>query len=343
MPHPHFDSVISSLVEPWFYGNPRSAGMNYGRLLTDKFGTRTDKDAVDSGLGLGAYLVHSETNKRQRTALRAVMCAHVLMRNEPASRLPALKKQYESLALDALKRAFIGQFPILQNDPNRVLWGPGNFSDPILLPELRIKQSWVGKAVPKYTFIVHTNEFPETPSAVFADPIAELSKYSASSFSLLDNRKPFTYFPQGLIFKVPANNILVTYQADLMSALRENSAHGPTFVKHTFAEEITELSMASSSGKLLSPASVIAKQDPSLQKASIGVKSKYNELLICGKASVPLPHGVTGALALKGLFISIKKNGDIAGAPYNAEERHEACKRLARLHKVPLLYLPNEV
>lgn len=148
MPHPHFDSVISSLVEPWFYGNPRSAGTNYGKLLTDKFAVRTDKDAIEKGLGLGAYLVHSEANKQQRMALRAVMCAHVLMRNEAATRLPAVKKQYESLALDALKRAFIGQFPILQNDPMRGLWSPGNFTDPIMLNELRIKQSWVGKAVP---------------------------------------------------------------------------------------------------------------------------------------------------------------------------------------------------
>jgi len=335
--------VISSLVEPWFYGNPRSAGTNYGKLLTDKFAVRTDKDAIEKGLGLGAYLVHSEANKQQRMALRAVMCAHVLMRNEAATRLPAVKKQYESLALDALKRAFIGQFPILQNDPMRGLWSPGNFTDPIMLNELRIKQSWVGKAVPSYTFIVHTNEFPEKPSPVFANPIAELSQYSASSFSLLNNRKPFTYFPQGLIFKVPANNVLVTYQADLMSVLRENSAHGPTYVKQTFAEEITELSMASSSGQLLSPASVLAKQDPSLQRPSIGVKSKYNELLICGKAGVPLPHGQTGSLKLNGLFIAIKKNGEIAGAPYNAEERHKACKNLARRHNVPLLYLPNEV
>ena len=338
MPHAHVDSVIQALSEPWFYGGPRNAGANYGKELLSKFNARRDKDALDAGLGLGNYLVHSEANKRQRVVLRAAMLANVLMRDRPATELPAAKQRFQSLPLDALKRAFINQFPVLDNGA-RGAWDVGQFTDPILLPDLRTCQSWVGKTVPPYMFIVHSNESPQLPSAVFRDPIGEISKYNASSFSVMSSRKPFTYFPQGLIFRVPANNVLVTHHSDVGSVLRENSVHGPKFSKQTFAEEITELSMATGSGGMSTPLELISQQDKN--RDSVGVKSRYNELLICGTPGMTLPHGISGALRLKGVFITITKDGNIAGPPFNAAARLAACEEHARRLKVPMLYLPN--
>ena len=338
MPHAHVDSVIQALSEPWFYGGPRNAGRNYGKELLRKFNTRGDKDAIDKGLGLGNYLIHSETNKRQRMALRATMLAHVLMRDKLAMDLPSIKSLFESLQVDALKRAFINQFPGLDNG-SRQAWDVGQFTDPILLPDLRTQQSWVGKAIPHYMFIVHSNEFPETPSEVFRDPIGEISKYNASSFSVMSSRKPFTYFPQGLIFRVPANNVLVTHHSDVGSVLRENSIHTPIFSKQTFTEEITELSMATGEGGLSTPLELVRQQNTDLD--SVGVKSKYNELLVCGKPGMTLPHGLSGALRLKGVFITISKDGKIAGPPFNAPQRLAACEEHARRLNVPMLYLPN--
>lgn len=337
MPYAHVDSVIDALVEPWFFGAPRSAGENYGKLLTSKFNARGDQAAVDKALALGGYLIHTQDNKNKRLALRAVMLAAMLMKGTKVSEVDAVRKRCESLPLDALKRAFANQFPGLEGDGLRGTWDPAFFTMPILLPELRELTNWTGKTIPNYQFIVHTSEDPITPSAVFNDPIGELAKYSASSFSLMSNKKPFTYFLQGLIVRVPVNNILVTYHSDLLSVLREQSIHQPTFVKHTFAEEIGELSMATGSGGLKSPATILRDQNAA---GSFAIKSKYNELLICGRSGVPLPQGVTGALKLQGVFITCTRDGKILGG--QGEERRKACEGHAKRLKVPLLYLPNE-
>lgn len=336
MPYAHVDSVIQALVEPWFFGAPRSAGENYGKLLTRQFNARGDQAAVDAALGLGGYLIHTQANKNKRVALRAVMLASILMKGTKVGEVDALRKRCESLPIDALKRAFANQFPGLDGDGMRDLWSPAFFTMPILLPELCTLTNWTGKTIPNYQFIVHTSEDPITPSAVFQDPLGELSKYAASSFSLMNNKKPATYFLQGLIFKIPANNILVTYHSDLLSVLREQSVHKPTYGKHTFAEEIGELSMATGSGGLLSPGAIIRAQDSA---GSFAIKSRYNELLICGKPGMPLPQGVTGALQLQGMFISCTKDGKILG--FDGDARKKACKRHAERFNVPLLYLPN--
>jgi hypothetical protein len=338
----HIDAIVAALREPWFFGDSggrttaSKAGENYGTILRDKFNLRRDQAAIDKALGLGFYVIHSEGNKRQRMALRAVLAAHVLMKNRDADDIARIRPTYESMSFDALKRAFVNFFPLDDDKFKRRAWSTMRFTDPCWLRALRTRQDWRNKAIPSYQFLVHTNDNPTT-APLWQDPVAELSKYSCSSLTLLSNQKPFTYFVQGVILRVPAVNVLVTYHADLMSKPREESVHKPKFLKHTFAEEIHELAMASG-GELLSPAEIIQKQG--LTSPSVGVRSLYNEILVCGTSGVPLPWGVTGPLKLVGVFMQTDKKGDLL-RPFDAPQRLKACQDCAKRFHVPLLFLPN--
>ena len=350
MATPHFDAVIDALSQPWYFTESKARATaaaqarTYATILTDEFNKRGDKEAIDSALGLGAYLVHSEANKRKRLALRAVLLADVLMKKRPASDIAHLRPRYESLAFDALKRALINLFPLMQGDANRAFWAPDFFTDPILLPDLRIQEDWRNKPVPPYMFIVHASDNPAKP--LWQDPVGEIAKYSGSSMSLISNQKPYVYsasgMVQGVIFRVPAKNILITYHADIMTTLHAGTVHKPAMGK-TLAEEILELAAASGaiSGGLATPTTLLGKTGPA-RPPSVGMPngSNYNEIVVCGKAGVPLPWGVTENLKLVGFFMFTTKDGKLL-QPFDAPARLTACEAHAKRLKRPLLFLPH--
>ena len=133
-------------------------------------------------------------------------------KRQPAE-IPGLCRLHGSLPLDGLKRAFVNLFPVgNQHDPKRVLWNPDFFTDPIWLRDLRTRQDWTGKPVPSHRFLVHMSDDPA--KILWLNPVAELAKYSGSSLTLMSNTKPYAYTTgnkiQGVIFRVPANNMVRT-------------------------------------------------------------------------------------------------------------------------------------
>jgi hypothetical protein len=346
MPTPHFDAIIAALNQPGFFAEnaarstAAAQAKSYATILTQNFSQRADKDAIDAALALGVYLWHSEVNKKQRLILRAVLLAHILLKNEPIANIPFLRLRYESLAFDALKRAFVSVFP-LPDDTARLLWNPDYFTLPIELAELRTEQDWRHQRVPDYMFIVHGSDDPS--KVLWQDPVKEVEKYSGSSMTLMSNEKPYIYqavgMVQGVIFKVPAKNILVTYRADLMSVLRAGTVKNPGAGTLTFGEEIIEL--AAASGALLSPRQLLRLTNRTDQGPSVsGVLNKYNEIVVCGKPGVPLPWGVTEKLKLVGMFMQITKAGALLGG--NAPQRKIDIEAHAKRLRCPLLFLPNE-
>src|SRR5438552_3643209 len=109
MPYPEFDKTVAELDQPWFIGP--HAGTNYRGILTTKFNAAFNRPQIEAALSLGVYLVHSDTNKQHRAALRAVMLANFLMNSHPVDLRDQLKKRYQALDLVSLKRAFANSFP----------------------------------------------------------------------------------------------------------------------------------------------------------------------------------------------------------------------------------------
>lgn len=341
MPTSHFAAVLAALRGSWFFTDSVSRstaaeqGRAYASRLEQAFNPRADKEAIESALGLGFYAVHTQANEQKRLALRAVLAAEMLIKNRRPADIPALRRPYECLPLDALKRAFVHLFPVGQADSNREKWAPNNFTDPSQLPALKNREDWTGRSVPPYMFLVHMNANPAT-SAVWQEP-DRFDRYSASSLTLMSNKKPFTYpgpgQTQGLILRVPENNILVTHYTDLMSQLHlESIAKEKT--GRSLAEEILEL-ISATGGRLEAPETVLNMTNSGTP--TVGMSSKYNEVVVCGKPGVQLPWGVTEKVQVVGMFMLVTKDGKLL---IGGEERLQAM----RIHckNLPLLFLPNE-
>ena len=71
MPTPRFDAVIAALTESWFFpesvarSTAAAQGAAHAKTLRDEFNSRPDQAAIESSLGLGAYLVHTQANQRK--------------------------------------------------------------------------------------------------------------------------------------------------------------------------------------------------------------------------------------------------------------------------------------
>lgn len=348
MPTPNFDAVLTAMREPGFFPETRARttaaaqGAAYADKLKEAFDARSDKQAVESALNLTFFGFPTDATRKKRDALRAVLAAEMLMKKRLPTEVPNLRKLHETQQLDGLRRTLVNLFPLSGYDPKRMYWNPEAFTEPILLPDLRIQQSWEGKSVPKYMFLVHVNDDPEKP--IWQDPVTELAKYSGSSFTVMSNEKPYVYnsIPQGIIFRVPINNILVTHNTDLMTALHLGSVHTVGKGGRTYAEEILELITATSvkSGGVEAPTTLLKRTAPPNDTPTVGIVSRYNEVVVCGKPDVPLPWGVTGKLKVAGFFMLMTKGGTLLQA-YDAPKRLKAMQKHSDRIGRPLLFLPN--
>ena len=334
MPAPHVDQTIAAIAEPWFFASP-ALGRSYGNLLQNRFDARPDRQAIDDALALGGYLLHIESQRRKRLGLRAVLLANFLMKNYPVAEHAGLRRHYDSLSLDELKKEFVFLFPALTDNDNRATWHPAYFTDPVNLSDLKTQNDWRARVTPRYTFFVHT--LMDVHSPVLIDPVSVLSRFSALSMSLVSNARPFSYAPQGVILRVPPNNILTTSASDQFTRTHAPSIHEMRARPEQYpgqpilADHIAELNMLA--GGLRTPAEVLMRPPSG---------TFYNEVVVCGMAGVPLPHGVTGPLTLLGLFIATARDGSIG--PFgnsSANERVAVLEGCSTRFGVPLSYLPR--
>jgi len=327
MPYPEFDKTVAELDQPWFFGP--QAGANYRGVLTTKFNAAVNRAQIDSALSLGAYLVHSEANKQQRAALRAVLLANILMGNLPVELLGQLKQRFEKHDLATLKRAFANTFPALQDNGNRPSWNPANFTAPATLNGLTKRRSGFGPhfPLPPFRFIIHA--VGNYMGDVFDTP-AILTRYEVLSMSLMSNTNAHAHDPQGVILRVPENNILAASPTDV--AVQN---YAPAFNPNApGAVTITDnlIDVAARTGGLRSPNYLLQ---------NIRGYPYYNEVVVCGRANVPLPHGMTGTMTVVGLFVLTDANGVIRGDPATSQARDLRVKACARNYHLPVLYIPN--
>jgi hypothetical protein len=327
MPYPEFDKTVAALDQPWFFG--AQAGSNYRGILTTKFNAAFNRAQIEAALSLGAYLRHTDVNKQQRAALRAVLLANFLMTSHPVELRNELKTRYENSDLATLKRAFASTFPALQDNGNRPAWNPINFSDPTTLNTFKKRRSGNGPHLPHppFRFIIHG--VGNYMGDVFDNPNI-LTRYEVLSMSLMSNTNCHSHDPQGVILRVPENNILAASPTDV--AVQN---YAPAFdPNNPGAVTITDnlMDVAARTGGLRTP-------DYLLQ--NIRAFPYYNEVVVCGRPNVTLPHGSTGAMTLVGLFMLTDANGDIRGNAGDRQAREMRVRACSLNYHVPVLYIPN--
>ena len=329
MPYPEFNKTIAQLDQPWLFGP--QAGPNYRDILTQKFNAALNKTQIEAALSLGHYLNHSDANKQKRAALRAVLLAKFLMTNHPVGLRNQLKQRLQGLDLSSLKRVFISTFPALQDNGNRPAWNPAAFDDPNTLNSLKKKRKGPGPhaPVPPFKFIVHG--VANYQGDVFDTPNI-LTRYEVLSMSLVGKQNLHTHpsAPQGVILRVPQNNILAAATTDV--AVQN---YAPAFDPQSpNAVTITDnlMDVATRHGGL---------QTPNYLFQNIRNYPYYNEVVVCGRAGVPLPHGVTGNMQVIGVYISTDEGGTIRGGAATRSARELRAKSCAMNHHLPLLYIPN--
>jgi hypothetical protein len=336
----HVDATISSLAEQWFFGP--TLGPKYGQILQKRFNSRSDQRAVDDALALGGYLIHSDENKHQRHAVRAVLLANFLMKEQPLTLKDQLLTQCRALPTMQLKKRFTHLFPAFLDNNVRPAWNPVRFTNPMRLVALHRPTDWSRRAVPPYMLFVHTLKHP---SAVLDAPVATLSQWTAISMSVLCNINPVAYSNHGVILEVPQENILSTSPTDQWF---DNYAGTPQSIKakgQSMAAHIAEKNILL--GGLLTPDEVAAHQgtDRAMDYSAGTARTAHNEVVVCGVPGQPLPHGSTGQLRLAGVFIQTRMDGTMPeiypksnGTARQIELAVSAC---ARNYHVPLLYLPT--
>jgi hypothetical protein len=329
MPYLHVSHTIETLSKPWFFGDRR--GATYGKILQNKFDAAGRKESIDSALALGSYLIHTESQKNKRHAIRAVLLANLLMKGFPVEQHRQLRQRCDSLSLEELKREFAFLFPALLDTDNRASWHPAFFNDPNNLEALKRPNDWRRGGIPHYRFIVHTLRDPVAKRNVFLNPIFELSKYEALSMSLMGHEHPYSHSLQGLILRVPMNNILITSPRDVSFPNYALSLHDPARGAATpvMADEIIRI--AAEEGGLRTPSDVLRNSG----------HHHYNEIDVCGKPDIPLPHGRTEPLALLGVFVVTDMTGTMMVLPQFRDQYLEIAQASAFNNNVPLLYLPK--
>jgi hypothetical protein len=115
MPNPyqhysHLQKTLEALNEAWFLGVV--AAQEYITRIEAAFDSRLDADQpkIDKALSLGFYaLRHTEPQREQRLALRAVLLANYLTnpQQDPGTLSGGLRGKYESYSTDALKQEFV--------------------------------------------------------------------------------------------------------------------------------------------------------------------------------------------------------------------------------------------
>lgn len=343
MPTPHIDSTLDAIAEQWHLGP--QLGPKYGALLLREIAQRADKVQLDAALALGNYLLHTQANKRQRSAVRAVLLAQFVMRKQPLALADGFRSRYITMDIDQLKREFTHAFPAIFDDNKRASWNPANFTDPSSLREFLNPEDWTNRPIPHYKFVVHSVR----KGSSLMENAYDLQNWLAISMGVLSDTKPLAYSNHGLILSVPANNIITTSPTDQWFDNYAGSG-SPKSTKaekgHSMAQHIADKNIRI--GGLLSPDEVIQMQNTqgAMQRSAGTSLTKHNEIVVCGKIGEIMPHGRTGVIQLLAFFIQTKMDGTFPKYYFKSQGDSDVIRleleEAAKKHWRPLLYLPTD-
>lgn len=336
----HIDTTLAALPEPWFIG--AELGEKYARVVREALRSH-DANAVDGALALGGYLVHTESNKRERHALRAVLLAQFVLKGQPLAIKEQLRAQYKNHSVDQLKQAFKNLVPAFNDGDKRAEWNPDRFTNAAMLRGLLNPSDWSARPVPPYKLMIHSVRHG---SNLLAHPYT-ITGWTAISCSVLGSTNPRAYTNHGLILRVPANNILTASHTDQWFDNYAGTDRSTKAQDQSMAQHVADKNLRL--GSLLSPDDVVRLQGTngaeSIDRMAGTTLTEHNEVIVCGRSGQHLPHGRTGPLLVVGYFLQTRMDGTLPDVLMKSQGPSDlirvAIADAARQNFLPLYYLPN--
>ena len=149
----------------------------------------------------------SVTPSNRRNAMRAVLFLRFAVSRQPVGLANSYKAELQHLPINVLTQKVQGLIPLQHDSPNRSFWNPSHFTKPT--------QS--GPAPNGFKFIVFGLNNTNPPYGVkYSDIINNPNQIRTwmISTSVIDEQRVATYYPYGLILKVPESCVLTTSARD---------------------------------------------------------------------------------------------------------------------------------
>lgn len=350
MNHPHISQTLSAIRQPWLGG---ARGGRYAAQIEQALRTR-NRRSIDRALVLGHYLIHSQSNKRKRAAIRAVMLAELTVGGRRLNERDLIHQKLQRRSRAQLVADLRIAMGIMWDNGKRHAWAPRCFTDPggSAGRALQRQQNWVGKSLPRFRFVIHSllgGDRFDGSLKILKSPAKTLAGWDAISCSLISNNKPHPYGDFGLILRVSERNVLTVAPADQQFRNHIGTRFGRTDAEKTgglknkgllvghVADKNAEL------GGLRTPAEVLAQQAVS-QKNMTTVY--HSEVVVVGRSGANFGAGVTQPIGVPAVFRRVTVDGQTYRSKYRRAMTRDEIKRFedaVRLLGVPLLYIPDHV
>jgi hypothetical protein len=247
----------------------------------------TNRDPIGSALSLGSRSDNSTAETDRRNAMRAVLFLLFTEGKQPTVLAPSFIAKYSTWSLAQLGNELESRLPLLSDDPVRAAWSPSNFSSVTNPPPARFR------------YIVFGMMNAYTGRGVSYDTILDdpnIIRSFALSTSLIGEGHIATYYPYGLILKVPAENIVSTHHKD--QAFKNYKAQDPNNVMSPaqLNDLRDEIRRVSATYGLKSPDDVLKDVKPD---SDFG----YSEVVVLGTS----PGGY--AISVQGFFMKVDSKG----------------------------------
>lgn len=336
--------------------NENWLGGGYGQRYVDQLNQKLqgkNKQAIDSALSLGTYLIHSQANQDKRAATRAVLLAQFAVRNQPVQSKDMLTARLKNHTRDQLVKAFRDAMGPMWDNGKRLAWAPQNFTDPTgqVGQALQQRTDWRGKTIPTYKFLVHSllhsEDRLESSANILKNPSGVLSGWDAISCSVISDQKPWPYGCMGLILRVSERNILTTSPTDQQFQNHIGTKYGRTDLEKTgglnnqfkLSHHVGEKN--SEYGGLKTPTEILAQQGTSPDGTYV---TKHSEIVVVGRPGVDFGAGATMQIGVPALFLRVDHRGEVYKARTMSEVGVRAIKMMeyyAQHHGIPLLRIPD--
>lgn len=231
-----------------------------------------NRKAVASALSLGAREGgNSAAETERRNGVRTVLFLLFTDGKQPLALADSFKARYLPMTLQQLQNEVKGRLPVLDSSPIRDEWDPVHFTQVPPNPQMQF-------APDPFRYLVfgmmntYTNRGVSYES-ILAHP--QMVKTFMLSTSIIDEEHCPTYYPYGLILRVPKENIASTSRKD--QAFKNYKSEDPSnpmtpIVKNDLVDEVRRVAGLH---QLRRPAEI-------LQETKTNGNSGYNEIVVLG-------------------------------------------------------------
>lgn len=250
----------------------------------------TTRNAIGDALSLGSRSTSGDAETERRNAIRAVLYLLFTEGKQPTGLAASFKEKYRNWTLGQLVSEMKSRLPLLISSPNRDSWDPNGFSPATDPPP------------PGFRYIVFAMMNTYTGRGVSYDAILDkptIVRSFALSTSLIGDGHVASYYPYGLILRVPKENIVSAHAKD--QAFKNYKAHDPAnpMSLAEMNDLRNEIRRVGATYSLSTPDDILSRVKPNSEYG-------YSEIVVLGSN----PMG--GTIQVAGFFMKV----DSTGAPY---------------------------